>query len=208
MKSFSEFLTEAETSAAQQAKQMGLTSAGFGNWKNASGQVTHVTKNGQLQPVATDPGAAPQQGQPDAAPTPVLADTAPDVDPDDPRVDEVAKQLSGGKWAVADSKFKAQRRDMAMRQIQAYNDQEFASQQEMEAQAAAQNVPAEEPDPMEAKLQEKEMNNKNKELDLQAKELKLREKELNAALSDGNTPLSKTASKKKATAKKKPAKKK
>ena len=49
-------------------------------------------------------------------------------------MDEVAKQLSGGKWAVADSKFKAQRRDMAMRQIQAYNDQEFASQQEMEAQ--------------------------------------------------------------------------
>ena len=51
-------------------------------------------------------------------------------------------------------------------------------------------------DPMEAKLQEKEMNNKNKELDLQAKELKLREKELNAALSAryhdyGNTPLSK-----------------
>ena len=63
MISFSQFLTEAESVAAQQAKQLGLQSAGYGNWRDPkTGQVTHRTVNGSLKPVAAD--EAPQQKEP------------------------------------------------------------------------------------------------------------------------------------------------
>ena len=55
MKKFSTFITEAvKSSAAEQAKKLGLTHAGYGRWMDKQGNVTHFSKQGKLLPVATD----------------------------------------------------------------------------------------------------------------------------------------------------------
>jgi len=48
-KSLLSFLSEAaDSESAQKAKEMGLTSAGYGNWRDKSGNVVARTENGQL----------------------------------------------------------------------------------------------------------------------------------------------------------------
>ena len=63
-------LVEDDSPAAKQAKQMGLTSKGFGRWADAQGTVTHTTDNGQLVPVkgGEQPQVKPTPGQPAAEP--------------------------------------------------------------------------------------------------------------------------------------------
>jgi len=64
-------MEEADSAAAQQAKQMGLVSKGWGRWADpSSGQVTHKTEKGQLVPVSgggakTTAGAGKVQVTPD-----------------------------------------------------------------------------------------------------------------------------------------------
>ena len=54
MKKFSAFLTEAEKSfAAKSAKALKLQHIGYGRYANASGEVTHMSKDGKL--VKLDP---------------------------------------------------------------------------------------------------------------------------------------------------------
>lgn len=64
MKKFSTFITEAvKSSAAEQAKKLGLTHAGYGKWMDKQGNVTHYSKQGKLLPVAKDQQQAPDAGQ-------------------------------------------------------------------------------------------------------------------------------------------------
>jgi hypothetical protein len=60
--SYIKFLTE-EESTADQAKQMGLTSMGFGRW-GKDGKVTHKTTDGKLEPVEDSEKEPTQQKQP------------------------------------------------------------------------------------------------------------------------------------------------
>jgi hypothetical protein len=46
-------LLEDDSPAAQQAKQMGLISKGWGRWADSTGKVTHYTKDGQLRKVGS-----------------------------------------------------------------------------------------------------------------------------------------------------------
>ena len=49
MKKFSAFLSEAERSfAAKEAEKLRLKHVGYGKYADASGNVTHFTKNGKL----------------------------------------------------------------------------------------------------------------------------------------------------------------
>lgn len=66
MKKFSTFITEAaKSTAGKEAEKLGLTHAGYGRWMNKRGEVTHVSQNGKLIPVAQ------QQVQQPAAEAPV-----------------------------------------------------------------------------------------------------------------------------------------
>lgn len=51
LKEFLSYIIEGE--ASKQAKQLGLTSAGFGRWKDKSGNVTHKTVNDKLVAITT-----------------------------------------------------------------------------------------------------------------------------------------------------------
>ena len=42
-----DYIMDEDSPAAIQAKQLGLTSSGFGRWEDASGKVTHYTKDGK-----------------------------------------------------------------------------------------------------------------------------------------------------------------
>ena len=107
MISFSQFLTEAQSSAAEQAKKLGLVSAGFGNWRDPSGKVTHTTKGGQLVPVAAKQQAAPQQQQQEPAPAPEPQAQAPEpeqeVEKEAPRPADVEK--TKGTLTIAFGRF-------------------------------------------------------------------------------------------------------
>ena len=62
MKKFSAFLTEAERSfAAKSAEKLNLTHIGYGRYANASGEVTHMSKDGKLVKVTPQQAAAPTQ---------------------------------------------------------------------------------------------------------------------------------------------------
>lgn len=76
--SFLEFVTEANSQAADQAKKMGLTSMGFGRW-GKDGEVTHTTKDGRIQPVrkAQPPKTTPSKPKP----TPVTKPAQPRKSP-------------------------------------------------------------------------------------------------------------------------------
>lgn len=66
MKKFSTYITEAaKSTAGQQAEKLGLSHAGYGRWMNKNGEVTHVSKQGKLIPIATK-----QQVKPDGAAPP------------------------------------------------------------------------------------------------------------------------------------------
>ena len=202
MKSFGSFLTEAESLAAQQAKQLGLVSAGYGNWRDPrTGQVTHRTVKGQLQPVAPGQEGGQQQqaaqDDPSAAAAPPEGEEMPSqpvqVSDDDPRIEMLAKAMAGGKWSVGDAAFKKSRMELAKTQLQAVEDQKFA---EMQATMPSEEPVEPEMDPAEAELQKMEMDNKKLELQNQKKELQLQKKELDAA-ARGDDPLGKMQNKKK-----------
>lgn len=64
MKKFSTFISEAATSTTgKQAEKLGLTHAGYGRWMNKRGEVTHISKQGKLIPIAQQPQAAPDGGE-------------------------------------------------------------------------------------------------------------------------------------------------
>ena len=59
MKKFSAFLSEAERSfAAQEAEKLRLKHVGYGKYADASGNVTHFTKNGKLEKITGKEGSA------------------------------------------------------------------------------------------------------------------------------------------------------
>jgi hypothetical protein len=60
----SELLDEDEETS-KQAKQLGLTSKGFGRWADASGKVTHYTKDGKLRKVGSGDLEGPAIRKPD-----------------------------------------------------------------------------------------------------------------------------------------------
>jgi hypothetical protein len=59
MKLLSELMSEEDSEASKQAKQLGLTSKGWGRWADKSGNVTHNTDNGKLVPVDSSQGDLP-----------------------------------------------------------------------------------------------------------------------------------------------------
>ena len=59
MKKFSAFLSEAERSfAAKEAEKLRLKHVGYGKYADASGNVTHFTKNGKLEKITGKEGGA------------------------------------------------------------------------------------------------------------------------------------------------------
>ena len=48
MKSFTNFLTEASSNAAKQAKKLGLTGDGHGSWMDSNGRIVGRTVEGEL----------------------------------------------------------------------------------------------------------------------------------------------------------------
>tara|TARA_B100001057_G_scaffold495062_1_gene593128 strand:+ start:2515 stop:3672 length:1158 start_codon:yes stop_codon:yes gene_type:complete len=62
MKKFSAFLSEAERSfAAKEAEKLKLSHIGYGRYADASGNVTHMSKDGKLVKITKDNDAGPQQ---------------------------------------------------------------------------------------------------------------------------------------------------
>ena len=74
MKSFFQFLNEAQTNAAKQAKKLGLKGDGHGSWLDAKGRIVGRTVEGELvftsgrkpaqETDPTRPGAAARQVPP------------------------------------------------------------------------------------------------------------------------------------------------
>ena len=65
MKKFSAFQNEAQLSfAAKSAEQLNLKHIGYGRYADASGNVTHMSKDGKLVKLTPgqDPGASQQNG--------------------------------------------------------------------------------------------------------------------------------------------------
>ena len=99
-KSLRSFITEAKQSeAAQQAKEMGLTSAGYGNWRDQSGNVVARTVDGQLQMI--DPKEAGGQQASGGEELPPEQANPQFVEPDPAAVEKLAKGLSGGRYNIA-----------------------------------------------------------------------------------------------------------
>ena len=80
MKSFFQFLNEAQTNAAKQAKKLGLKGDGHGSWLDARGRIVGRTVEGELvftsgrkpaqETDPTRPGAAARQVPPEEGPPP------------------------------------------------------------------------------------------------------------------------------------------
>jgi len=65
MKKFSTFITEAAKSkTGQEAEKLGLAHAGYGRWMNKRGEVTHISQQGRLVPVAQTQVSQPQPEAP------------------------------------------------------------------------------------------------------------------------------------------------
>ena len=97
MKKFSTFITEAvKSSAAEQAKKLGLTHAGYGRWMDKQGNVTHYSKQGKLLPVATDQPQAPNAGQQQQQPEPQAQQ---------PAVPEAPGEVSKGPITITFGRF-------------------------------------------------------------------------------------------------------
>ena len=97
MKKFSTFITEAvKSSAAEQAKKLGLTHAGYGRWMDKQGNVTHFSKQGKLLPVATDQPQAPDAGQQQQQPEPQAQQ---------PAVPEAPGEVSKGPITITFGRF-------------------------------------------------------------------------------------------------------
>ena len=62
MKKFSAFLNEAQRSfAAQAAEKLNLSHVGYGKYADASGKVTHFSKDGKLVPITQKQGGTGTQ---------------------------------------------------------------------------------------------------------------------------------------------------
>ena len=78
MKKFSTYITEAAVSTAgKQAEKLGLSHAGYGRWMNKQGEVTHISKQGKLIPVATQQQVQPDGGEQPAAAEPTVVGPEP-----------------------------------------------------------------------------------------------------------------------------------
>ena len=81
MKKFSTYITEAAVSTAgKQAEKLGLSHAGYGRWMNKQGEVTHISKQGKLIPVATQQQVQPDGGEQPAAAEPTVVGPEPQVE--------------------------------------------------------------------------------------------------------------------------------
>lgn len=172
-KSLYNFLTEArESQAAQQAKEMGLQSTGYGNWADPrTGQVTHRTVKGQLVPVAAKDGGDPQQAaqEPEAPQEPVQVQ-----EPDPEEVERMAKGLASGRWSVATPKRKKQLTDIAYQRLSQQNQQTAAADAE---QAAAAEMAAAEAEQAAADA-EMQRQQTAQDMEMKSQEMELRKQEI------------------------------
>ena len=141
-KSLLSFLSEAaQSEAAQQAKEMGLTSAGYGNWRDKQGNVVAKTVDGQLVMIdaKADPMARPEAPEEEMPPE---EEEAPQfVEPDPAMVEKLAKGLSGGRYDIASAQRKKELQAAARQALINKQIQDAQMQADAEAQAAAQNPP-------------------------------------------------------------------
>ena len=163
-KSLRSFITEAKQSeAAQQAKEMGLTSAGYGNWRDQKGNVVAKTVKGQLQMI--DPKEAGGQQATSGG-----GETAPEQpqqiqEPDPQMVEKLAKGLSGGRFNVASAPRKKELLGIAREKLI----QQQVQKAEMDAQAAAQMPPAPTPEEMAQQQADMELQQQNAVMDTELK---------------------------------------
>lgn len=96
MKKFSTFITEAvKSSAAEQAKKLGLNHVGYGKWADKQGNVTHYSAQGKLLPVADQQQPATQDaGQQQSQPA-----------PQEPAVPEAPGEVSKGPITITFGRF-------------------------------------------------------------------------------------------------------
>ena len=168
-KSLLSFLSEAaQSEAAQKAKEMGLTSAGYGNWRDKSGNVVAKTVDGQLVMIdaKADPMARPAAPEEEMPPEEEPVEIP---EPDPAAVEVLAKSFSGGRWNSIDAGRKRQLTDRARQFLISKAEQEAATAADMEAQAAAQQPPEPTPEEQEMAAQDAAVQQKNAELDLELK---------------------------------------
>jgi hypothetical protein len=168
-KSLLSFLSEAaDSEASQKAKEMGLTSAGYGNWRDRTGNVVAKTVDGQLVMIdaKSDPMARPAAPEEEMPPEEEPVEIP---EPDPASVEVLAKSFSGGRWNSIDAGRKRQLTDRARQFLISKAEQEAATAADMEAQAAAQQPPEQTPEEQEMAAQDAAVQQKNAELDLELK---------------------------------------
>ena len=80
-----------ESTAGEEAKKLGLTHKGYGNYADSSGKVTHRSKEGKLVPVGSKDEPA-EKGAKEEKPTGKSAS------PEEATLDYLAKAIEGSKW--------------------------------------------------------------------------------------------------------------
>jgi len=167
-KSLLSFLSEAaQSEAAQKAKEMGLTSAGYGNWRDKSGNVVARTENGQLVMIEPGEQSGQQSGAPEAE---VEQPEAPQIqEPDPAMVEKLAKGLSGGRYNIASAQRKKELQAAARQTLINKQIQDAQMQADAEAQAAAQNPPEPTPEELAQQQADMELQQQNAVMDTELK---------------------------------------
>ncbi|AIX21511.1 hypothetical protein Syn7803US30_184 [Synechococcus phage ACG-2014f] len=169
-KSLLSFLSEAaDSEAAQQAKEMGLTSAGYGNWRDRTGNVVAKTVDGQLVMIdaKADPMARPEA--PGEEMPPEEEEEPQFVEPDPDMVEKVAKGLSGGRYNIASAQRKKELLASARQILINKQIQDAQMQADADAQAAAQNPPEPTPEELEQQQADMELQQQNAVMDTELK---------------------------------------
>ncbi|AIX20076.1 cytitidyltransferase [Synechococcus phage ACG-2014f] len=169
-KSLLSFLSEAaDSEAAQQAKEMGLTSAGYGNWRDRSGNVVAKTVDGQLVMIdaKADPMARP--AAPEEEMPPEEEEEPQFVEPDPDMVEKVAKGLSGGRYNIASAQRKKELLASARQILINKQIQDAQMQADADAQAATQNPPEPTPEELAQQQADMELQQKNAVMDTELK---------------------------------------
>ena len=167
-KSLLSFLSEAaQSEAAQKAKEMGLTSAGYGNWRDKTGNVVAKTVDGQLVMIEPGEQSGQQSGAPEAE---VEQPEAPQIqEPDPDMVEKLAKGLSGGRYNIASAQRKKELQDLARQTLINKQIQDAQMQADAEAQAAAQNPPEPTPEELAQQQADMELQQQNAVMDTELK---------------------------------------
>jgi len=167
-KSLLSFLSEAaQSEAAQKAKEMGLTSAGYGNWRDKTGNVVAKTENGQLVMIEPGEQSGQQSGAPEAE---VEQPEAPQIqEPDPAMVEKIAKGLSGGRYNIASAQRKKELLASARQTLINKQIQDNQMQADADAQAAAQNPPEPTPEELAQQQADMELQQQNAVMDTELK---------------------------------------